>query len=129
MELEITKETIEKILPDWHVHAYPDGSFDLSAHSPAGEDVLVTLVGDTAGQMADYVERTYDDFDPQDHAAQIYHEKKYGTPEERAFYAAAPEDLNDLIDDALAIDKMFYSVAQALRNLEKDAEDGEREDV
>lgn len=117
---KVTKELLEKILPEWDVDEYEDGGFDVSSHSPEGEHVIVSLNGDTLSQMACCVDEIYNDFDPQDHAAQIYHEKHYGTPEEREFYASAPDDLEDLLADAKAIDEMYYSVADALRRADEE---------
>ena len=110
---KVTKELLEKMFPDWEVSG-EEGSFDLSSHSNAGENVVIPIMGDTLYDMASYVETIYNDFDPQDHAAQIYHAKHYGSADEQRFYAGAPGDLEDLIADAKEIDEMYYAVYQTL---------------
>jgi hypothetical protein len=123
---KITKEKLENILSDWDVSSCGDGDFELSSHSPAGENVVMSLVGDTFYDMARFASSYYDDFDPQDHAAQIYHAKHYGTAEEQRFFAGAPDDLEDLLEDAKAIDEMYYSVYQKLcKAYEEDQDDGD----
>ena len=121
-KMKATRELIEKALPGWEVVEGEDGEFDISSYSPAGENVVMSLVGDTFDDMARSAEDYYNDFDPQDHAAQIYHAKHYGTEDEKRFYAGALGDLEDLLKDAKAIDKMYYSVYQ---NLSKAYEEGQ----
>lgn len=126
MSGKVTKELLESILPDWEVSSYGDGGFELSSYSPAGENILMSLVGDTLDDMARFAESYYNDFDPQDHAAKIYHAKHYGTADEQRFYASAPEDLKDLIEDAEDIDNMYYSVYLALcEKYKEDSGDGD----
>ena len=123
---KITKEILEKLLPDWGVTQYEDGSFELETHSPEGEDVLLTLQGDTFEEMTRFVEGYYDDFDPDDHAAQIYHAKHYGTAEEQRFYAPAPESLEDLLEDARWIDNAYWQVREKLLEAsQKEEDDGD----
>ena len=113
---KITKEMLEKLLPDWSVSIDVDGySFELETHSPSGEDVLLTIQGDTFEEMAKSVEEYYNDFDPEDHAAVIYHAKHYGTPEEQRFYASAPGGLEELLVDARWIDNAYWQVLEVLR--------------
>lgn len=120
---KITKEMIEGLFPDWEVSSYGDGGFELSSYSPAGENVIMSLAGDTLDEMARFAESYYNDFDPQDHAAQIYHAKHYGTECEQEFYAGAPSDLEDLLEDAKAIDEMYYSVFQKLCKAYEEGQD------
>ena len=123
---KITKEMIEGLFPDWDVICCDDWGFELSSHSPAGENVIMSLDGDTFDKMARFAASYYDDFDPQDHAAQIYHAKHYGTKDEQRFYAGAPDDLENLLEDAKAIDEMYYSVYQKLcKAYEEDQDDGD----
>ena len=118
--MSVTKEMLEKILKDWRVRAYDDeGSFDLSQHSPEGEEVFISLQGRTLDEMADSVEEYRRDYDADDHAAQIYHAKHYGSADEQRFFAPAPESLEDLIKDAKAIDRMYQSLARKLRSAAK----------
>lgn len=112
------KEDLEKILPDWYVMGTIEDGFEIEAHSPAGEDVLMTLSG-TLGEMILQVEAYYDDFDPDDHAAVIYHAKHYGSEDDQRFYASAPGMLEDLVEDSHAIDNMYWGVLEALRGAEE----------
>lgn len=113
--MKITKELLEKIVPDWIVHEF-EGQFELTRHSPAGEEILVSLEGETLKEMGDYASSYYDDFDREDHAAMIYHAKHYGTEEQKRYFASAPEGLEELLEDAKAIDEMYYQVGKALRD-------------
>ena len=123
---KVTKEWLESILPDWEVSSCGDGDFELSSYSPAGENIVMSLDGDTFDEMARFAEGYYNDFDPQDHAAQIYHAKHYGTEDDQRFYAGAPDDLEDLLEDAKAIDEMYYSVYQKLcKAYEEGHDDGD----
>lgn len=123
---KVTKERLESILPDWEVSSCGDGDFELSSYSPAGENIVMSLDGDTLDEMARFAESYYNDFDPQDHAAQIYHAKHYGSEDEQRFYAGAPDDLEDLLEDAKAIDEMYYSVYQTLcKAYNEDSGDGD----
>ena len=126
---KITREKMESLFPDWDVSSFGDGDFELSSHSPAGENVIMSLAGDTFDEMARLAASYYDDFDPQDHAAQIYHAKHYGSEDEQRFYAGAPADLEDLLEDAKAIDEMYYAVYTALiRAWEEEPDDAEGEE-
>lgn len=109
-----TKGDLMKILPNWYVRGTIEEGFEIEAHSPAGEDIMMTLEG-TLGDMIRQAESVYDDFDPDDHAAVIYHAKHYGSEDDQRFYAAAPGMLSDLVEDSQAIDNMYWGVLEALR--------------
>ncbi len=115
---KITKETMKKLFPDWHVsecqYSNNENGFELSTHSPAGEEVLLDVYGETLYDMVRNVVHYYDDFDPEDHAAQIYHAKHYGTEDEQRFYSDAPGGLEELLEDAKWIDNIYYSVYETL---------------
>ena len=101
---KVTKEWLESILPDWEVSSCGDGDFELSSYSPAGENIVMSLDGDTFDEMARFAEGYYNDFDP----------------------AGAPDDLEDLLEDAKAIDEMYYSVYQKLcKAYEEGHDDGD----
>ena len=118
--MSVTKEMLERILKGWRVCAYgDDDSFDLLQHSPEGEEIVVSLQGGALDEMADFVEEYRQDYDAEDHAAQIYHAKHYGSEDERRFFADAPESLEDLLRDAKAIDRMYQSLARKLRSAAK----------
>lgn len=111
----VPKEIIEKILPDWKVIEYSNG-FDVLLDSPAGEEWCVPIQGESLQDMARFVEEYYNDFDPEDHASQIYHAKHYGSEDEQMFYAGAPDSLQDLIEDAKWIDSRIWDIREALWN-------------
>lgn len=118
--MKVTKEMLQGILKDWRVVAYDDdGSFDVSQHSPEGEEIVMSLQGETLEDMAHFVEEYRRDYDAGDHAAQIYHAKHYGSADEQRFFASAPESLEDLLKDAKAIDKMYQSLAKKLASAAK----------
>lgn len=116
MAKNVTKEDLEKLLPDWNVSDFQDGSFDLSRYSPEGEDVFVSIRGDTYGELHSKAKDEYERFDPEDHAAQIYHVKHYGSEEERRYFAPAPDSLQDLLEDAKAIKEMLRELAKVLED-------------
>lgn len=126
----VTKERLEKMFPDWEVSG-EEGYFDLSSHSNAGENVVISIIGDNLYDMVRHVEMIYNGFDPQDHAAQIYHAKYYGSAADQMFYAGAPGDLEDLIADARDIDEMYYAVYNTLYSAwqkeQNDCNDSENE--
>lgn len=113
-----TNADLKKILPDWDVMGTVEEGFDIEAHSPAGEDILMSLSG-TLGEMILQAESVYDDYDPDDHAAVIYHAKHYGSEDDQRFYASAPGMLEDLVEDSHAIDNMYWGVLEALRGAEE----------
>ena len=123
MSGKVTKELLDGLLPDWDVTKFSDTSYDISRHSPAGEEVVMSLQGENLGEMATCAEEYYNGFDADDHAAVIYHQKHYGTPDEQRFYASAPGDLSDLIEDARIIDNWYYEVGHALRRAWEKEED------
>lgn len=126
MSKKVTKKRLEAILPDWEVEQYGDGFFEIYRHSPAGEQVIMSLQGKNLGEMATNSESYYDDFDPADHAAVIYHKKWYGTEDEKLFYAWALGDIDDLLKDARTIDNWYYEVGRALREAwEAEEDDGQ----
>jgi len=114
--MAVTREQLASILPDWKVMQCNDSSFDVESHSPDGEDVLVALHGDTLDELAKSASGYYDSFDADDHAAQIYHAKHYGSQDQQRFYAGASDSLEDLLDDAKAIDNMYYELYRSLMN-------------
>lgn len=112
---KMTEQRLGELLPDWKVYVSGE-DVELTRHSPAGEEVCVSLKLGTAAAMANQASAYYDDFDPDDHAAQIYHAKHYGSDDQQRFYAGAPDSLEDLVADAHAIDNLYYGVYEALKN-------------
>ena len=126
MSRKVTKEILESILPDWDVSQLSETSFDITRHSPAGEEVVMSLQGENLGDMATFAENYYNDFDADDHAAVIYHLKHYGTPDEQRFYASAPGDIDDLLRDSRTIDNWYYEVYSKLREAwDEEDDDGD----
>ena len=121
----VSKEELEKILPEWSVYAESEDMFELSRHSPIGEEVLLDLQGKTLEELSDSAFQVYDEFDADDHASEIYHAKHHGDENARRFYASAPDDLGMLLKDAKAIDEMYYEVGDKLRQASIETEGGE----
>ena len=116
--MAVSKEKLEKLLKFWDVHECKFGSdepgFELSTHSPEGEEVCLSLYGDTIEEMANVALAAATDFDPDGHAAVIYHVKQYGTADEKRFYAGAPDSLKDLLHDAKWIKRAYMDAAKTL---------------
>ena len=118
MNVKIGEKTLEKILPGWIIYKRCEcGSegFDLISRSPAGETFIVALYGKTLSELVSDAESNYDEFDAHAHACDIYLAKINGTEDQRKLYKNLPESLADLIEDASAIDNMYYDVLCALR--------------
>ena len=103
-----------KILRDYKVSACQYGSIEVEFWSPDGEDMPISLFGDSLEQLAQCAKDQWEEFDADDHAAQIYHAKHYGSDEERRFFAAASDSLEDLVADAKAIKKTYERIYKAL---------------
>lgn len=112
---KMTKARLGELLPGWKVYVSGD-DVELTRHSPAGEEVCVSLTLDTAAEMAKQASAYYNYFDPDDHAAQIYHAKHYGSDDQQRFFTGAPDSLEDLVADAHAIDNLYYKIYEALNN-------------
>lgn len=109
------EEKLDKILGnDYRVNCYEDDSCDVEFWSPVGEDCPVGLNGKTLRELADDAKKAYEAFDPEDHAAQIYHAKHYGSEEDKRFYAGEPERLHDLLEDAESIKESYRDIWQKL---------------
>lgn len=119
------KELLESVLetefsaPDdssWRVYdcEMEGGCYELSGYSPAGENVIFTLWGDGLPTLAADAREAWENFDAEEHAAEILIEKRTGDGDVRRFYAAAPDSLRALLEDAEAIKAMYGRVADAL---------------
>ena len=111
----VSEELLQKVLPEWHVYVEADDMFELSRHSPLGEEILLDVNGKTLDELSDSAFQVYDEFDADDHASEIYHAKHHGDENVRRFYASAPDDLGMLLKDARDIDNMYYEVGDRLR--------------
>ena len=106
---------VNELLGDSYKLSFDDGnSLELEFWSPAGEDCLVDLNGKTLRGLADDAKKTYEAFDSEEHAAQIYHARHYGSKNDRRFYAGAPERLNDLLEDAKSIKESYRDIWKKL---------------
>ena len=104
--MAITNEELSQILPDYRVMGEnPD--FDVEWFSPAGEDVIAALHGNSLRELTNAAMTVWADFDPDDHACQIYHAKHYGSLEDKRFYSRAPATLDELREDANCIKSFF----------------------
>jgi len=103
---------------DYKLHFDEEG-VDVEFWSPAGEDMTAYLRGDTLKELSQEAMESYDSFDPDDHAAQIYHAKEYGTEEQQRFYAGAPASLEDLLEDAKAIKRTLKDIVDKLEKAAK----------
>lgn len=84
----------------WQVHECDDGSAELETESPAGEDIIFCVWGK---DPVDEVQRYAEDFDPEDHAFELYQAGKNG-------FRGVPS-LHVLVHDADAIDNMLEKLA------------------
>lgn len=117
------KNTLEKIIDKlendtgatWSVYDCGGGSFEFSTYSPAGENVIISLDGSTLAELAKDARSAAEAFDAEEHAAEILVKKRSGTEDERRFYAAAPDSLRDLLEDAEAIAGLYKALENELK--------------
>ena len=117
------KNTLEKIIDKleantgatWSVYDCGGGSFEISTYSPAGENVIINLDGSTLAELAKDARSAAEAFDAEEHAAEILVKKRSGTENERRFYAAAPDSLRDLLEDAEAIAELYKALENELK--------------
>lgn len=121
------KEKLEKTLSgmrlhkggdasDWHVYDCEEdgGCYELEQWSDAGEDVIIILRGATLSELVEDAREAWENFDEDEHAAQIYLAKREGDENARRFYAAAPNTMRELLADARNIKAMHKWVWRAL---------------
>lgn len=117
------KNTLEKIIDKledntgatWSVYDCGGGLFEISTYSPAGENVIINLDGSTLAELAKDARSAAEAFDAEEHAAEILVKKRSGTENERRFYAAAPDGLRDLLEDAEAIAGLYKALENELK--------------
>lgn len=90
------------------------GCYEISTYSPEGENVIITIRGDSLAKLAKDAKEAWDNFDADEHAAEIICAKRSGSKHEREYYAAAPDNLRDLMKDAEAIKAMYKALHDAL---------------
>lgn len=118
------KTTLKKIMSKleaktgetWNLYySFGDSSPEISTYSPAGENVLICLSGSTLAELANDARAAREAFNPEEHAVQILTAKRSGTENERRFYAAAPDSLRDLLEDAEAIAGLYKALENELK--------------
>lgn len=119
----VTREQLAEILPDYKVMGKDGECYEVESFTTAGEDVVITLWGKNLGEMADYARGGYEEFDPEDHAAVIYHAKHYGSDEDKRYYAGAPYSLSDLLEDAKEIKAMHKEIWDKLVEADRKGRD------
>jgi len=113
MDVEL-REKVDKVLGSDYKVSFEGVGVSVEFWSPAGEDMPTYIRGNTIEELAADARELYDSFDAEGHAAQIYHAKHYGDEETRRFYAGAPDSLEDLIEDAKAIEMSLKDIADKL---------------
>lgn len=113
---EIAESLEESTGATWSVSDCGGGNYEFSTYSPAGENVIITLYGETLAGLAENAAEAVEAFDPDGHAAEIYYLKHEGHDYQRQYYAAAPDSLRELMEDAKAIKSMYQKLADALES-------------
>ena len=121
------KTQLEKILANMRLHKGGDtsnwrvydcgengGCYELVQWSDAGENVIITLRGATLAELAADAREAWENFDTDEHAAQIYLAKREGDENARRFYADAPDTMRELLADARNIKAMHRWVWRTL---------------
>ena len=102
------------LLDGWRIMPCGDCCWELENWSPSGEDVIITLRGHSLDELAKDAEEAWVCFDAEEHAAEILVAKRSGNADAQRFYAAAPDSLRALLEDAEAIDGMYQRVYATL---------------
>ena len=92
----------------WSVYDCGGGDYEFNTYSPAGENVIITLYGVTLAGLAENAGEAWEAFDEEEHAAEILLAKRSGNAEKMRYYAAAPDSLRELLEDAEAVKTMSY---------------------
>lgn len=91
----------------WNVAEF-SGGYELSKYSPMGEDFSFFIgENDIKSGVQDY----YEDFDPEEHAAKLFNAKRRGVG---SVPGSLRNLLDDVLDDADAIDEMLRELANAI---------------
>lgn len=93
---------------DWSISSYAgDGRVELEKYSPLGEDFIMCVdVANFPGSVREYAK----DFDIDEHVSMWINA--------RGKVNGVPESVKDLVEDAYAIKKMIYELADALEGKE-----------
>lgn len=102
----------------WSV-SIDDNYWEIGQGSPAGEDFFFSVSG-YGSQIVTEVKEYYENFDPEEHAADLIVAKKNG-------FAGVP-DIRTVRDDADAIDEMLHELSDAFVDVESEYQDEMEED-
>ena len=80
------KKSLEKIMSvleirtgaAWSVNDCGDENWEFSTYSPEGENVVITLSGVTLAGLAENAKEAWENFDEEEHAAEIFVAKRNG---------------------------------------------------
>lgn len=110
------KKKLASLCEKWGWDATYDGkdNWTISRYSNAGEDWPISLTGSTLQELADDLNGYYENFDPEEHAAEIYCAKHSGDPNKESFYADAPDSLRALLEDAEDMQSEVYALCEAI---------------
>lgn len=106
--MTITEKQIEVMESlDWRIHDSGE-DIEIENYSPAGEDLVFTLYGET---LLEAVTELYESYDAEEHAELwIDNRGKNGVP----------ESIRELLDDADSIEEMLRELAVAIREVAND---------
>lgn len=111
---KITATLEESTGAAWSVYDCGDEDKEFSTYSPAGENVIISICGETLAELAEDARESWEAFDAEEHAAEILLAKRSGDENQKRFYAAAPDSLRELLEDAEAIDALYKALYDAL---------------
>lgn len=114
--MKAMKNKLESVLEDWRVYDCEErgGCYEVESWSPAGEDVVIVIRGATLAELAEDAKEAWEYFDAEEHASEILVAKRSGNEHAKRFYAAAPDSLRELLEDAEAIKAMYQQVYERL---------------
>lgn len=108
----------EKTGASWNCYDCEEdgGCYEITTHSPAGENVVIVLRGGNLTALADDANKAWEAFDWEEHASRILVAKRCGNADEQRYYASAPDNLAELIKDAGVIDDFYKALYYELRD-------------
>lgn len=98
----------------WRLIVDGRDEFTVEKWSPAGEDWPISLSGSTLCEVAADLDQYIQNYDPEEHASEILVAKRSGSEDARRFYAAAPDSLRELLDDAECMKRECEELRDAL---------------
>lgn len=117
-ELETLKAVVAELDREgdtaWELHIYERDSYDVETWSNEGENIIISLSGQTLAELAADAKEAAEAFDAEEHAAHILVAKRDGNEDEQRFYAGAPDSLYALLRDAEQIQGIYNALAELL---------------